>query len=356
MAEDGLVEGSIYNQIKAIEGWALNAYQESVKKVPNVDAILENLRKINLQARKLEWRGTGLKNLPKGEAAEDLKKKITQLRAAVVTLRDIKKDKELGNASKRTIRMLSSLATETIKLVEQFAKGLPDLHKFRRDNFEDFLRGEDEYASYALDVRRKLWKDFKSSEDLHQLPPKYDLNINLSNADLHGFDFGKMILLGVNFSGANLTGASFSYSSLRDVNFSRANIEGANFTGSQIYADTNFTGVKAHKADFKTAWFMGGKIELSLGDFSEADFSEVDCSIINNPIGDLTISGSNFKNANFKNAKINILNCSKSPSFENANVKRAKFFVSFPSSIPLLDAQLRKAKNYSPDQLKIKQS
>src|SRR3989338_11143265 len=114
MAEE-LVEGSIYNQIKAIEGWALATYQESVKKAPNIDAILENLRQINLQARKIEWRGKGLDNLPKGQVAEDLKKKITQLRAAVVTLRDIKKDKELSNASKRTLRMLSSLATEAIK-------------------------------------------------------------------------------------------------------------------------------------------------------------------------------------------------------------------------------------------------
>ena len=33
-----------YNLLKAIEGWALNAYQESVKKSPNVDEILENLK------------------------------------------------------------------------------------------------------------------------------------------------------------------------------------------------------------------------------------------------------------------------------------------------------------------------
>ena len=52
MADNGLVEESVYNQIKAIEGWALLAYQESVKKRPNIELILENLRKINLQTRK----------------------------------------------------------------------------------------------------------------------------------------------------------------------------------------------------------------------------------------------------------------------------------------------------------------
>lgn len=191
MADIGLVEGSVYNQIKAIEGWALLAYQESVKKRPNIEFILENLRKINLQARnafrdrsiednfeeKLSQemkRRRGLIEKIVGESLDppkatnpnyhrlkynydnilerkmrdyeihvlepfkeremvkfrmmisDLKRKLTQLRAAVVTLRDIKKDKELSNASKRTLRMLSSLATETLKFKDSqiiFTKG-----------------------------------------------------------------------------------------------------------------------------------------------------------------------------------------------------------------------------------------
>jgi len=149
------MEVNYLNEIKAIEGWALQCYQESVKKSPNVDVILENLRKINLQARKLERGSKGeaskIKMLVFGIAmsrrgaenhkdvdkavlmdisnlerdtrgleglGEDLVKKITQLRAAVLTLRDIKKDKGLSNSSKRNIRMLSSLTTEAIKLYE----------------------------------------------------------------------------------------------------------------------------------------------------------------------------------------------------------------------------------------------
>src|SRR3989344_6856460 len=51
------MEVNYLNEIKAIEGWALQCYQESVKKSANIDVILENLRKINLQARKMEWKG-----------------------------------------------------------------------------------------------------------------------------------------------------------------------------------------------------------------------------------------------------------------------------------------------------------
>ena len=175
MAE--VVEGSTVEQIKAIEGWALQCYQESVKKSPNIDEIIENLRKINLQARKMEWKGirglskmvntlrelimlkaTSLNmeilrrrkrgqivfdekeinvledmkfeadNLKRG--SEDLIKKIMQLRAAVVTLRTIKKDRGLSDASKLNIRTLSSLATEARGL-----SGVVDYYKNLNSRF-----------------------------------------------------------------------------------------------------------------------------------------------------------------------------------------------------------------------------
>ncbi len=125
-----------FEAMKAVEGWALRCYQESVKKSPNNEEIIENLKKINLQVRKL-WardlrvdqrirRGSNLSAIPRpqvfyegpsGNIPESVKNKLTQIRAAaVVTLRDIKKDKQLSNGSKRNIRMLSSLATEVVKL------------------------------------------------------------------------------------------------------------------------------------------------------------------------------------------------------------------------------------------------
>ncbi len=364
MTNDGLVEGSIYNQIKAIEGWALLAYQESVKNTPNVELILDNLRKINLQARKLEWRGKGLETLPKGQVAEDLKKKVTQLRAAVVTLRDIKKDTELSNASKRTLRVLSTVGTEARKLVEQFAKGLPDLSKFNKNNFEDFFRGEDEYATYALDVRRKLWNEYQSSKAAGTNYHAYE-NLNLSNADLRGFDFSKRSLYGIDFSGANLAGVSFFGSRLGNINFSRANLEGANFGNSSINSSpdyigkkktgVNFTGVKAHKVSFKEAWIYsndGGPVILSGGDFTEADFSNF--RGFNTTYLFLEISGADFSGANFKYAKMYFDQPNKPPLFKNANMKEAEFFVQGPQAKSFLDRQLKAAKNYSSEQVKVK--
>ncbi len=141
---DGLVVGTRFEQMKAVEGWAIECFQESAKNSPNNEKIIENLRKINLQVRKL-WvrdakvdertiRGSNLSAIPtkniregissswvSGGIPDNLTQKITQIRAAaVVILRDIKKDKLLSNSSKRNIRVLSSLATDVIKI---WAKG-----------------------------------------------------------------------------------------------------------------------------------------------------------------------------------------------------------------------------------------
>lgn len=114
-------------QLRAIEGWALNVYQESKKDNPNLDEILENLRKISLEVRSVyfRWEGSKVvryiggpdvgKRSPSGGSGGT--KEVAQMRAAaVVTLRDIKKDKGLSNNSKKNIRMLYSLATEVVKV------------------------------------------------------------------------------------------------------------------------------------------------------------------------------------------------------------------------------------------------
>lgn len=366
MADD-LVEGSIYNQVKAMESWALNAYQESVKKSPNVDLILDNLRKINLQGRKLEWRGKGLESLPKGQVAEDLKKKVTQLRAAVVTLRDIKKDKELSNASKRTLRVLSAVATEARKLVEQFAKGLPDLRTMDTDQKEDFLRGEGEYASFALDVRRKLWNDY--SKVMVRVSMK---DYNLSGCDLHDFDFSLKLIEDCNFSQANLMGASFSLSALLRCKFVKSNLEGTNFSKANISTTVFFTDVEAIKANFKEAQITKEGIMLNLtfsGNFDGADFSDVtvdkDAFM---GMKDISFNGVTFRRANMfwnlysnrislvgadlRRATIGVMPLSQvffsEDTFRDANVDNSQWLINTSSQIFIsyFEKAFRKAKNW----------
>lgn len=170
--KEGAVKGNRLEQMQAVESWALSCYRESKKDNPNLDEILENLRKINLQERKI-WSNSqrikkrsaeglpigipsgrgeytkyistavrygarpkkGSTNIPLeydmhlnelGEDPDWMVKKITEVRAtAVVTLRDIKKEKKLSLGSKRNIRLLSSLATQIAELKAKWEKSQP---------------------------------------------------------------------------------------------------------------------------------------------------------------------------------------------------------------------------------------
>ena len=296
MADD-LVEGSVYNQIKAIEGWALNAYQKSLNKSPNVDEIIENLRKINLQARKLEWRGKGLDSLPKGQLSEDLKKKITQLRAAVVTLRDIKKDKVLSSGSKRTIRVLTAVAAEAIKLVESLA--IVPFDKFNTNSalLEDFLRGEGNFAHLTQEMRRTLWNSNPAREKLRLR------NLELNQANLEGFDFSGMRITSCRFVDTNFNTANFSKSMIDDTRTDHDDLViNLNFSGT-------FVGANFHRCTL---------INLSLGGlFSKANLSfAVFKSVI--------LVKVKFLECNFQNAQLQKISYwNVAPDFTNSDLRGA---------------------------------
>ena len=300
MMADDLAEGSVYNQIKAIEGWALTAYQESLKKSPNVDEILENLRKINLQARKLEWRGKGLDSLPKGQLSEDLKKKITQLRAAVVTLRDIKKDKVLSSGSKRTIRVLTAVAAEAIKLVESLA--IVPFDKFNTNSalLEDFLRGEGNFAHLTQEMRRTLWNNNAARKKVRLR------RLDLHGTNLRGFDFSGMDIIECNFEKADLSTTSFEKSRISgknsDWNYRMNNID---FSGT-------FIGANFHRCYLINLTLSG---EIRNTNFSSAIFKKV------------LLKECRFEECNFQNAQLLALEDpgrgKYAPIFANSDLRRA---------------------------------
>ena len=249
---DQLVEGSIYRQIEAIEAWAVEIYNQT-KKDPltkeDIDEIIEGLRRINLQARKLEWRGQGLKNLPKGQLTDDLKQKITQLRAAVVILRDVRKDWKragiLSNPSLRNIRNLVSLSEKAKKLVEQFAGGLPDLSEIVKDKneLENFLSGQKGFLAYPLDVRRKLWDDFDKRKKIALR------KLSLTGVDLRGFDFSKLVIDGCSFNKVNLEKSNFEKAWIKNSIFFGSNLSNASFKDFES-TNVKFDQVNAEYADF----------------------------------------------------------------------------------------------------------
>jgi len=154
--KEGAVKGTRLEQMKAVEKWALECFQESKEDNPNLDKILENLRKINLQVRKI-WSNQGReqRRLKKGkpigipskkdrgmssaaaygvESTEEVRwieRKLTEMRAAAVTLvRDIKKEKKLSLGSKRTIRLMSSWAAEIVEARVRWDKSYHSSHDY----------------------------------------------------------------------------------------------------------------------------------------------------------------------------------------------------------------------------------
>lgn len=124
-------EESIRDQIKAIEGWATAAYEEAKRANPNLSEILENLKSINLQGRKLEWRGGNLKSLPDSKESNQLKKNITEIRVAAMTAYgDIKKEKQISRGSGRYLKVVASKAIDSLKLMDRLHEEDPNLEDF----------------------------------------------------------------------------------------------------------------------------------------------------------------------------------------------------------------------------------
>ena len=75
-------EKSIQNQIAAMEGWAIDAKKKADSS--NYKEAEDDLKNLNLQGRRLEWRGGkyGTRHLPDLEEVKELKAKITSARAA----------------------------------------------------------------------------------------------------------------------------------------------------------------------------------------------------------------------------------------------------------------------------------
>jgi hypothetical protein len=77
-----MAEESISSQIAAMEGWAIQA-QERIKG-RDFKGAEEALKTLNIQGRRLEWRGgeLGLRSLPKTPESTQIKTNISSARAA----------------------------------------------------------------------------------------------------------------------------------------------------------------------------------------------------------------------------------------------------------------------------------
>lgn len=307
-----LVEGSVDAQVRAIEAWALGVLKESNEKLPKLDLIYKNLKMINLQGRKLQWRGAGIHSLPKIELTERLDKTLSEIRAAAMqAYGNIKHEKKITFGTKKYIKTLNSEAINARKLVGMYAQ--LDLAEVIKDEvkLEQFFYGVKDYAAYPLEVRRKLWNDFV------ELSSKKDKrmqiqNLELSNLNLSEFKFDKFSLKRCAFIDVDLSTASFTGANIEDCTFKECTLHQTNFVGCRI-SSTRFLQATALESKFTDSDMV--EVVFS-GYFDNIDFKNVQC-------GNLTFHG-HFDDSDFRNARLLVWNIADNSSFNNVDLRNAE--------------------------------
>lgn len=306
-------ELSVEKQIKAIESWSTSAYEESRKGIPETEKILGLLKNINSQGKTLEWRSYGLKSLPSGKLRDNLKKKISELRAAAMSIHgDIRRDLVLSSSTKRLLRLLASEAVKAVELI----KGLEMTISFQEfidkpSILEDFFEGEGNFSHIPLDIRRDQWNSYKNNVESINL-------LNINGADLSKFDFSGLIFseckfIETNFNGSLFVETSFWNSEFKKVSFIEANLSKAKFLG----------------------WVTLKHVSFASANLKEASFGFVPN---HNYRGEINITDVTFESANCERAKFTNLRITGDQeivlSFRNANLRRTKFIKSGFENIP----------------------
>ncbi len=289
-------EQSILDQIKAMEGWAIQARQKIYsQKFSDVDHLL---KLVDVQGRKLEWRSgvSGLKHLPELDDVKVLRTKITQARAAsqrcLTALTSVaklaknegKKPAQVAIIRKEKEKYLKiigehiSILIETLKIAVAISSQEPWLNPQtyikleNRNALLQLLRKEGFFSSMDTRVRR----DLVNKIEIRRVSLK---GVNLVGADLSG-----LVLMGADLESANLRQVN-----LEKVVLSRANLVQADLT------EASLEGAFIDEANFFRSRLVGANVKSVHAD--HVNFSHADLRRAN-------LNGSLMVHANFNNAKL----------------------------------------------------
>jgi uncharacterized protein YjbI with pentapeptide repeats len=259
-----MAEESNKKKIAAMEAWAIDAK----KKADDGDykEAEADLRSLNLQGRKLEWRkgSLGIRDLPDLDEVKQLKKDISSVRAAaqnaqssihdLIKLLPKKEGKGPAEAAAIGIKE-SSLKRDADKEIMMAINGLKQARAIfetepwlnlailcnHRKVLESFLRGDGFYRDYSHEIRiEQIWNSMYSK-----------IKLDLSGAHLEKADLRGAIFIWANLRGARLEGANLWGALLRGADLSGAHLEGAILICDLSRA--NLRGAHLEKADLEKA-------------------------------------------------------------------------------------------------------
>ncbi len=313
-------EKSIQNQIAAMESWAIDTRNKIG--AGNYNDAEADLKNINLQGRRLEWRRgkLGLKHLPDLDEVKKLKKKITSARAAaqfaltsITNLSKLLKQKgktpaevaaiekkenslkkDAGKNTTILIRVLEEARGIAVNLKESLMN-LDNLSKNRK-NLELFLGGKGYYEGVSSVERVTLWNKWWQ-------PRKVNLrNLNLKGASLSGIMLNAAFLFETKFNGADLTRAVLAGSNLTGADLSKSKLIGANLGGVDL-SEANLKGADLSGANLGGANLTKAnltEVDLNGANLGEADLNKTDLNGVKN------LTADQFRLTRNKNKAINV--------------------------------------------------
>lgn len=254
-------EESVIDQIKAMEGWAIQAKQ--LADARKYDEAVKLLKEINTQGRKLEWRGgsRGLRQLPQMEETKQLQLKISQARSATQgSLSAAQHLSKLGKKAGKTPAAVAAIKSKGSGYLKDVGKNLPICiqvlkeanalvsSKFWMDP-KVLLRPENKAILIMVLRREGFYKNVR---------PFYFNRLSLAGADLHEADLHEVELQGVNFQGGDLSRANLSEADLRGVNLREAKLYGANLFKAYL-VEADLSGADLRWANLSETNLRGAK-------------------------------------------------------------------------------------------------
>ena len=155
---------------------------------------------------------------------------------------------------------------------------------------------------------------------------------NMQNANLPGFDFGRVFVHYGNFQGANLRGAYFSKATITGANFDGADLRLAKFANAR----RPIVQAKFNRADLSRSHLQGTSFDGV--DFIDAKL--VKANIKNSNIARVNLTGADLSQSNLEGSYIGICNLSGA-DLGKANLRNSRFYRSNLRGANFKDAILK---------------
>ena len=340
-----------------MEGWAIKTKQRAdLGKYGEAGSLLKI---IDLQGRRLEWRGGGLKHLPELEEVKILKYKISEARAAVqqsisaitnvteLPKQEGKKPAEVAAIKKQEAKYLENIGKNTAIGIQLLKEAREIVSAEPWISPSTYIKPENRNVLLQL-LRKEGFFKTLDQKVRWELVKKIDIRrVSLHEVNLVGADLSSLVLNGADFEGANLKEANLkgthlfranlTITNLVDASLEGAFLEGANFFRSNLVR-TKLNNVHADHVNFSHADLRSANLDGGL--LKHANFNNARLNSATLQAADLEFSlmiRTDLENANLSAAVLN------NAILTSAFLKNAKFVKAFMWSVTLNGANVEGA-------------